>query len=86
MIVCLAAALFSFNAVQAQDAAIEDNELFKVGIEARFDYLNQALEGNHDVAGSGFKVRYFNLRMDGQITSKFSYSWRQRFNRANSLN
>ncbi len=83
--VCLAVALFSFSALQAQDGAVEDNEIFKLGIEARFDYLNQAVDGNHDIAGSGFKVRYFNLRMDGQITSKFSYSWRQRFNRANSL-
>ena len=83
--VCLAVALFSFSALQAQDGAVEDNEIFKLGIEARFDYLNQAVAGEHDIAGSGFKVRYFNLRMDGQITSKFSYSWRQRFNRANSL-
>ena len=83
--VCLAVALFSFSALQAQDGAVEDNEIFKLGIEARFDYLNQAVDGTHDIAGSGFKVRYFNLRMDGQITSKFSYSWRQRFNRANSL-
>ena len=83
--VCLAVALFSFSTLQAQDGAVEDNEIFKLGIEARFDYLNQAVDGNHDIAGSGFKVRYFNLRMDGQITSKFSYSWRQRFNRANSL-
>ena len=83
--VCLAVALFSFSTLQAQDGAVEDNEIFKLGIEARFDYLNQAVDGTHDIAGSGFRVRYFNLRMDGQITSKFSYSWRQRFNRANSL-
>ena len=84
-IVCLAVALFSFGTLQAQDGAVEDNEIFKLGVEARFDYLNQSVAGNPDVAGSGFKVRYFNLRMDGQITSKFSYSWRQRFNRANSI-
>ena len=84
-IVCLAAALFSFGAVQAQNAAVEDNEIFKLGVEARFDYLNEAIAGDVNPAASGFKVRYFNLRMDGQITSKFSYSWRQRFNRYNSL-
>lgn len=83
--ICLAAALFSFGAAQAQNAAVEDNEIFKLGVEARFDYLNEALAGKVDPAASGFKVRYFNLRMDGQITSKFSYSWRQRFNRVNSL-
>ena len=83
--VCLAVALFSFGTLQAQDGATEDNEIFKLGVEARFDYLNQAVAGHVDAPSSGFKVRYFNLRMDGQITSKFSYSWRQRFNRANSL-
>ena len=88
-IVCLAVALFSFSTLQAQENQAnpygEDNEIFKLGVEARFDYLNQAVAGNHDIAGSGFKVRYFNLRMDGQISPKFSYSWRQRFNRANSI-
>lgn len=84
-IVCLAVALFSFGIAQAQSGAEENNEIFKLGVEARFDYLNQAVAGKVDAPNSGFKVRYFNLRMDGQITSKFSYSWRQRFNRANSL-
>ena len=83
--VCLAVALFSFGTLQAQDGATEDNEIFKLGVEARFDYLNQAVAGHVDAPSSGFKVRYFNLRMDGQITSQFSYSWRQRFNRFNSL-
>ena len=77
----LCVALLSFNIAKAQD----ENEVFKLGVEARFDYLNQQLEGQKQVAGSGLKVRYFNLRLDGQITPKFSYSWRQRFNRANSI-
>ena len=83
--VALMVALFSFGKAQAQSGYERDNEIFKVGIEARFDYLNQAVAGVHSDAGSGFKVRYFNLRLDGQISPKFSYSWRQRFNRANSI-
>ena len=71
MVLCVA--LLSFNFAQAQD----ENEVFKLGVEARFDYLNQSLEGHKMDAGSGLKVRYFNLRVDGQIASKFSYSWRQ---------
>ena len=78
-------ALLAFDKASAQSGYERDNEIFKVGIEARFDYLNQAVGGVHSDAGSGFKVRYFNLRMDGQISPKFSYSWRQRFNRANSI-
>ncbi|MBO5716852.1 MAG: porin [Alistipes sp.] len=77
----LCMALMTFGYAQAQ----EQNEIFKLGVEARFDWLNQTLDGNKVDAGSGFKVRYFNLRMDGQISPKFSYSWRQRFNRANSI-
>lgn len=83
--IALLVALFTFGKAEAQSGYEKDNEIFKVGIEARFDYLNQGVDGVHNTAGSGFKVRYFNLRLDGQITSKFSYSWRQRFNRANSF-
>ena len=81
----VAVAVFSVSALSAQSGYEKENEIFRLGVEARFDYLNQAVAGNHDIAGSGFKVRYFNLRMDGQIAPKFTYSWRQRFNRANSL-
>ena len=81
----VAVAVFSVSALSAQQGYEKQNEIFRLGVEARFDYLNQAVAGNHSTAGSGFNVRYFNLRMDGQITPKFSYSWRQRFNRANSI-
>lgn len=81
----LAVAVMSFGMAQAQSGYEKDNDIFKVGIEARFDYLNQAVDGVHDPAGSGFKVRYFNLRLEGQISPKFTYSWRQRFNRVNSV-
>jgi hypothetical protein len=37
-----------------------------------------------DYEKTGFNVRYFNLRMDGQIAPKFTYSWRQRFSRPNT--
>ena len=77
----LCMALMTFGYAQAQ----EQNEIFRLGVEARFDWLNQNVDGNKLIDGSGFKVRYFNLRMDGQISPKFSYSWRQRFNRANSI-
>ena len=83
--IALLVALFTFGKAQAQSGYEKDNEIIKVGIEARFDYLNQAVDGQHSTDGSGFKVRYFNLRLDGKISSKFSYSWRQRFNRANSI-
>lgn len=84
-IACVAILLLCAGSVSAQEANDEDeNEIFKLGIEARFDYLNEAVAGKHYGGKSGLKVRYLNLRMDGTIGSKFSYSWRQRFNKVNS--
>ncbi|MBQ6613489.1 MAG: porin [Alistipes sp.] len=81
----VAVASLSVSTLSAQSGYEKNNEIFRIGVEGRLDYLNQAVAGNHDVAGSGFKVRYFNFRMDGQISPKFSYSWRQRFNRVNTI-
>ena len=82
-ILCAALAILSVSAVCSQLGYEKSNEIFRLGVEARFDYLNQALEGEQLHDASGFKVRYFNLRMDGQITPKFTYSWRQRFSNIN---
>ena len=82
-ILCAAVAMFSVSAVYAQQGYEKSNEIFRLGVETRFDYLHQALDGEKLDDASGFKVRYFNLRMDGQITPKFTYSWRQRFSNVN---
>ena len=82
-ILCAAMAAFSLTSAAAQQGYEKDNEIFRLGVEARFDYLHQAIDGNEIYGDSGFKARYFNLRMDGQITPKFTYSWRQRFSRPN---
>ena len=74
--------IMPLNAQQGYD---KDNQIFRLGLEARFDYLNEALAGEPIHEKSGLKVRYFNLRIDGQITPKFTYSWRQRFNKVNSV-
>ena len=80
--------LFTASSASAQqggdDAYGDANDIFRLGVEARFDYLNEALAGNQIDAASGFKVRYVNLRMDGQILPNFTYSWRQRFSKVNS--
>ena len=84
-ILCLAVAVFAVSVASAQQGYEKCNEVFRLGVEARFDYLNQAIAGDKIAGSSGFNVRYFNLRMDGQITPKFTYSWRQRFNNVNSF-
>ena len=83
-ILCVAVAALSLTSAAAQQGYEKSNEIFRLGVESRFDYLNEALDGNEIYGKSGFKVRYFNLRMDGQIAPKFTYSWRQRFSRPNT--
>ena len=82
-ILSVAVAVLSLTSVAAQQGYEKSNEIFRLGVETRFDYLNEALDGNEVYGASGFKARYFNLRMDGQIAPKFTYSWRQRFSRPN---
>ena len=83
-ILCVAVAALSLTSAAAQQGYEKSNEIFRLGVESRFDYLNEAIDGNEVYGASGFAVRYFNLRMDGQIAPKFTYSWRQRFSRPNT--
>ena len=82
-ILSVAVAVLSLTSVAAQQSYEKSNEIFRLGVEARFDYLNEAIDGKEVYGASGFKARYFNLRMDGQIAPKFTYSWRQRFSKVN---
>ena len=82
-ILSVVVAALSLTSAAAQQGYQKSNEIFRLGVESRFDYLNEAIDGNEIYGASGFKVRYFNLRMDGQIAPKFSYSWRQRFSKVN---
>lgn len=58
--------------------------LTRLGLEARVDYSQERLDGDKIGAGSGFKGRFFNFRMDGQLGGGFSYTLRQRLNRSHS--
>ena len=80
-ILCLTALLLGTNTLKAQDDSHDINDIFKLGVEARFDYVHEALDGNRVDPATGIKVRYINLRLDGQISEKFTYSWRQRLNK-----
>ena len=80
-ILCLTALLLGTNTLKAQDDSRDINDIFKLGVEARFDYVHEALDGNRVDPATGIKVRYINLRLDGQISEKFTYSWRQRLNK-----
>lgn len=51
-------------------------------VEARGDWQHQEADGHADKDFGGFKGQYFNLIMSGQIAPRFTYSYRQRFNKA----
>ena len=59
----------------------QNNELLTLRIEARLDYMQEYVEGNKINNNSGFKGKYLNIRMDGNLTDNFSYSYRQRLNK-----
>ncbi len=65
-------------------ASAQESDLFKLQLEARADYQYDALSGTTRDALSGFKGKYINFQLDGRISPKFTYSYRQRLNRAHA--
>lgn len=61
----------------------QDSELLRLRIEARLDYMLEYVEGNKINNNSGFKGKYLNIRMDGNLAEGLSYSYRQRLNKPN---
>lgn len=62
----------------------QENGLVNLRIEARLDYMQEMRQGETVNDNSGFKGRYLNIRMDGQLSEHFSYSYRQRLNKPNN--
>lgn len=61
----------------------QNNELLTLRIEARLDYMQEYVDGNKINNNSGFKGKYLNIRMDGNLAEGLSYSYRQRLNKPN---
>lgn len=61
----------------------QENGLATLRIEARLDYMQEYRQGEVMNDNTGFKGRYLNIRMDGNISEHFSYSYRQRLNKPN---
>ena len=59
-----------------------DEALLKLGIEARADYQREYIDGSAIKDNSGFKGQYLNIRMDGRLSDKVTYSYRQRLNKS----
>ncbi len=61
----------------------QKNSLVNLRMEARADYQSEYLRSKEVNDNSGFKGKFLNIRMDGNITENFSYSYRQRLNKPN---
>lgn len=70
-------AVFCAIGMQAQDA-----QLLNLKAEVRVDYQREHLDGSTYEPNTGFKGKYVNILMNGEITPQFSYSYRQRLNKA----
>lgn len=64
--------------------AIAQNNLLNLKAETRIDYMGQYLDNVHDKGASGFKGKYLNLILSGEIGRHFSYNYRQRLNKAHA--
>ncbi len=65
-------------------SAQEQQELLNLKVEARGDYQHEYIRGATDDDASGFKGKFLNIRIDGNISDEFSYSYRQRLNKNDS--
>lgn len=76
--------LFTALAVLVSFAAQGQNSsLLRLDLEARADYMQEFRDETKIDGASGFKGRYLNIRMDGNITDNLSFSYRQRLNKPN---
>lgn len=66
--------------------ASAQEELLNLGLEARVDYLRQTIDGDHIGDESGFKGRFVNLIINGNLGHGFSYAYRHRLNKINKDN
>jgi len=62
----------------------QENSLVDLKAEVRFDYQREYLDGDAVKSNSGFKGKYLNVILNGTINEHFSYSYRQRLNKAHS--
>lgn len=59
------------------------SELVNLRVEARADYQQEFVDDTKLDDNCGFKGKFLNIRMDGNLGYGFSYSYRQRLNKPN---
>ena len=58
--------------------------LLNLSLETRVDYQRDEIDGKQVPDNSGFKGRYLNIMLNGDIGSGFTYAYRQRLNKQNA--
>lgn len=53
-------------------------------VEGRVDLITEEIDETRIEENSGFKGKYLNIRMDGDLGQGFTYSYRQRLNKAHA--
>lgn len=62
----------------------QENKALNLQVETRIDYQREYLDGDAVDANSGFKGKYLNVILNGTINDHWSYSYRQRLNKAHA--
>ena len=62
----------------------QEQGLLKLRVDARGDYQHEYIQGATCDEASGFKGKFLNLCVDGNISKEFSYSYHQRLNKNSS--
>ena len=65
-------------------ASAQEYQNVNLQLETRIDYQREYLQGDAVKANSGFKGKYLNVILNGTINDHWSYSYRQRLNKAHA--
>lgn len=77
--------LFLLLSISSIAAYAQNEKTFRLDLETRIDYTQEHIGDNKINGNSGYKGKYLNIRIDGQIAEGFTYSYRQRLNKINSI-
>ena len=78
-IICTLCLVISTLCVMAQESKVVNLQF-----ETRMDYQREYLDGDAVKSNSGFKGKYLNVILNGTINDHWSYSYRQRLNKAHA--
>lgn len=73
--------LFAFALATMPFGASAQDDILDLKVELRADYQREAVDGNSIKDNCGFKGKYLNIAMSGNISDHFSYSLRHRLNK-----